>query len=124
MKKDGIAVSVSVTNTGKFQGKEVVQVYASTPQGMLGKPARVLVAFAKTAELEPGQTQELELTVPYSYLASYDETGVTGTASSYVMEKGEYVLFAGNSVRNVKEAGSFELKETKVLERLSQALAP
>ena len=122
--KDGVKLTVAVRNTGKNAGKEVVQVYASTPQGMLGKPARVLVAFAKTAELEPGQTQELELTVPYSYLASYDETGVTGTASSYVMEKGEYVLFAGNSVRNVKEAGSFELKETKVLERLSQALAP
>ena len=122
--QDCVKLTVAVRNTGKNAGKEVVQVYASTPQGMLGKPARVLVAFAKTAELEPGQTQELEMTVPYSYLASYDETGVTGTASSYVMEKGEYVLFAGNSVRNVKEAGSFELKETKVLERLSQALAP
>ena len=99
--KDGVKLTVAVRNTGKNGGKEVVQVYASTPQGMLGKPARVLVAFAKTAELEPGQTQELELTVPYSYLASYDETGVTGTASSYVMEKGEYVLFAVNSVRNV-----------------------
>ena len=83
--KDGVKLTVAVRNTGKNGGKEVVQVYASTPQGMLGKPARVLVAFAKTAELEPGQTQELELTVPYSYLASYDETGVTGTASSYVM---------------------------------------
>ena len=50
--KDGVKLTVAVRNTGKNGGKEVVQVYASTPQGMLGKPARVLVAFAKTAETD------------------------------------------------------------------------
>lgn len=119
-----VVLSVSVKNTGTFPGKEVVQVYASAPQGKLGKPVKVLVAFAKTKELKPGEEQELMLEVPFYYLASYDETGLSGIESAYVMESGEYTLFAGSSVRDVVRAGSFVLSETLVLDKLTQALAP
>ena len=124
VKKDGIAVSVSVTNTGKFQGKEVVQVYVRAPQGALGKPVMSLAGFAKTEALKPGESKELVINVPFDVMASYDETGVSGFISSYVLEKGVYRIYVGDSVRDVEEAGSFTIKETRQLEALSQALAP
>jgi len=117
-------VKVSVTNTGKLAGKEVVQVYAEMPQGKLGKPLRNLAGFAKTRELKPGEEEELVITVPFYTISSYDETGISGFASSYVLEKGTYRIYAGNSVRNVEEAGSFYVEETRQIEGLSQALAP
>lgn len=117
-------VKVSVTNTGKLAGKEVVQVYAEMPQGKLGKPLRNLAGFAKTRELKPGEEEELVITVPFYTISSYDETGISGFASSYVLEKGTYRIYAGNSVRNVEEAGSFFVEETRQIESLSQALAP
>lgn len=122
--RDEAAVGVSVANTGKFPGKEVVQVYVKAPQGALGKPAMSLAGFAKTRELKPGESCELVMAVPFTAIASYDETGVSGFASSYVLERGTYHIYVGNSVRDVEEAGSFILDETRRTEALSQALAP
>ena len=45
-------MSAMVANTGELKGKEVVQVYVKVPQGKLGNPARKLIGFAKTKELE------------------------------------------------------------------------
>ncbi len=117
-------ISCKVTNTGAYKGKEVVQVYASLPQGKLGKPLKTLVGFAKTKELMPAESVTVTIPVPYYGIASYDETGISGYASSYVLEEGKYTFFVGNQVRNLKEAGSFTLKETRQLQALSQALAP
>lgn len=119
-----VKLSISVKNTGLCAGKEVVQVYASAPQGKLGKAEKVLAGFAKTKELNPGESQQLKIEVPYTYLASYDETGTTGNASAFVMEKGEYTFFAGNSVRDTEKVGSFSIEETLVLDQCTQALAP
>ena len=84
-KTDSIELNVKVTNTGdKFAGKEVVQVYYEAPQGELGKPARELIAFAKTKKLAPGESQELTLEFKISDMASYDDSGVTGHKSCYV----------------------------------------
>ena len=117
-------ITCTVTNTGAYKGKEVVQIYASLPQGKLGKPFMNLAGFAKTGELAPGESETVTVTVPLYTIASYDETRLTGFASSYVLEEGTYMFFAGNSVRNVKEAGRFVITETKQLVQLSQALAP
>ena len=124
MREDEAALSFEVKNVGSVRGKEVVQVYVEPPQGKLGKPLRNLAGFVKTKELAPGESQEMSVTVPFYRIASYDETGVTGYASSYVLEQGEYIFYAGNSVREVKPAGSFELKENRLIEKLQQALAP
>ncbi|MGN0377902.1 MAG: glycoside hydrolase family 3 C-terminal domain-containing protein [Suilimivivens sp.] len=124
IKEDKIVVKISVTNTGKYSGKEVVQVYVKAPQGALGKPSMSLAGFAKTKELKPEESQELVITVPFDAIASYDETGLSGFASSYVLEKGTYHIYAGNSVRNVEEAGCFTIEETRQIAALTQALAP
>lgn len=125
-----IHLPVLVKNTGDtYSGKEVVQIYVSAPQGKLGKPAKVLAGYQKTKLLAPGESQEMTIDVPITGLASYDDSGVTGHKSCYVLEAGEYQFFAGNSVRNTEHvmiAGNtgYVLAKTQVVEELSEALAP
>lgn len=113
-----------VQNTGGYAAKEVVQVYAELPQGKLGQPRRILCGYAKTETLQPGQYAEIDLHIPAERLASYDDSGVTGHRSCYVMEAGEYRLFAGHDVRQAVPAGAFCLTELAVIARCEEALAP
>lgn len=119
-----ITLDVAVKNTGDVAGKEVVQIYAGAPQGKLGKASKVLVEFGKTKELAPGEEQVLRFCIPFYAFASYDEAGVTGYESAYVLEAGTYRFFAGSSVRDLQEAGSFVLAEDRLIEQCSQAMAP
>ena len=124
-----IALSIRVKNTGSAAGKEAAQVYVSAPQGQLGKPAKVLCGFAKTKLLAPGEEEVLELTIPVSRFASYDDSGVTGHKSCYVLEEGLYEIYVGNSVRctekaNVDGKGGYEIASCVVTEELKEALAP
>lgn len=124
-----IALSIRVKNTGAAAGKEAAQVYVSAPQGQLGKPAKVLCGFAKTKLLAPGEEEVLELTIPVSRFASYDDSGVTGHKSCYVLEEGLYKIYVGNSVRctekaNVDGKGGYEVSSCIVTEELEEALAP
>ena len=89
---EDISVSAVVTNTGKHTGREVAQLYVSSPAGKLDKPYQALAAFAKTKELKPGQTEELMLRFKLRELASYDET-----TSAWLLEKGDYILRLGSS---------------------------
>lgn len=120
-----ITLEVKVTNTGdKFSGKEVVQVYYEAPQGALGQPARQLCAYEKTENLAPGQSQTLKITFDINGIASYDDSGVTGNKSCYVLEPGDYNFYVGNSVKNNKLAYTYKIEELKVTEQLSEAACP
>ncbi|MDE6671939.1 MAG: glycoside hydrolase family 3 C-terminal domain-containing protein [Ruminococcus sp.] len=121
---DSVTLRVKVTNTGSYSGKEVVQVYCRQPQGELGKPAKVLCGFAKTKTLAPSESQILEIKVNYYDVASYDDSGVTGHRFCWVLEKGQYKFWVGNSVRNTKIVCSCNIEETKVLQKCSQAMPP
>ncbi len=122
--EEEIQISLDVCNTGKYSGKEVVQVYFSAPQGKLGKPARQLAAFRKTKELQPGESQHLILTFPVAQMASYDDLGKI-RKSAYLLEAGSYTFHVGTSIRNTVEADYvLELKEDKVVEQLSAKLVP
>ena len=121
---DTINFRVRVVNTGSVAGKEVVQIYCEAPQGRLGKPARVLCAYRKTIKLDPRQYQDLRLKVPMRAIASYDDSGVTGYKSCWVLEEGEYVFHLGSSVRDTKPCGSFRLNGTAPIEQLEEAMAP
>ena len=123
--RDGkIALSVSVTNTGSRAGKEVAQVYVAPPQGKLGKPARSLAAFRKTALLQPGETQELAFTLDRDQFASYDDSGVTGHKSCMVLEAGIYQMFVGCDVRSAFPAGSVFVPKTVAVARLRERCSP
>lgn len=119
-----VKLSVSVKNIGSYKGKEVIEVYCEAPQGRLGKAARVLCGFEKTRELVPQEEQVVEIAVDIAKLASYDDSGVTGNRSCYVLEAGEYKFYVGSDVRSAEYACSFEQGEDLVTERLTQALAP
>lgn len=121
---DRIKVVSRVTNTGKVAGREVVQIYYNPPQGKLAKPVRNLIEFGKTKTLAPGESEELVFLLDIVKMASFDDGGYTGHKNCYVLEAGEYEIYAGNSVRSAVKAGSFNLADTVVVKELSEALAP
>ena len=121
--KDKFKVAVVVRNTGNVKGKEVVQVYAKVPQGKLGNPEKKLVGFVKTKELKPGEKEEICIVVSKYDMASYDDSGITGYKSCYVLEEGTYEIFAGSDVRSAEMAGCYEEKFC-VVEKLQESYAP
>ena len=121
--EEELTVAAEVVNTGAVKGKEVVQVYAKVPQGKLGNPARRLIGFAKTGELKPGEKEEVVIAIPKYDLTSYDDSGVTGHKSCYVLEEGTYEIFVGSDVRSAESAGCYEEK-FRVVEKLQEAYAP
>lgn len=119
-----VTIKATVTNTGNVSGQQVVQVYVSKAQGVLGNPAMELVEFAKTKELAPQESQDLEFVITNYQLASFDDSGVTSHKNAYVMQAGEYEFYVGENVRNSKEAGIVKLQDLKVVEQLTEAMAP
>ncbi|MBR4426787.1 MAG: fibronectin type III-like domain-contianing protein, partial [Spirochaetales bacterium] len=85
-----VVVEVDVTNTGKRSGKEVVQVYASSPKGRLDKCRKDLAGFAKTDLLNPGCTETVKVSFDMKDIASYDTLH-----SSFVLENGDYIVRVG-----------------------------
>ncbi len=101
-----------------------MQVYYGAPQGLLGKPARELIAYQKTEKLEPGQAQVLTISFPVDAMASYDDLGKV-TEAAYVLEKGVYSFYVGNSVRDaVKIDYIYELLKDRVTQKLTHRAAP
>ena len=105
--KDKITVSVGVTNIGDVAGKEAVQVYVSSPSGKLIKTVRDLAAFVKTPLIGPGESKTVDAVFKLSDLASYDEE-----TERYILESGNYIIYAGNSSRNLSKAGALVLDDT------------
>lgn len=119
-----ITIDVSVKNIGEFSGREIVQVYFEAPQGLLGKSVRELCAFAKTRLLEPQAEEILHLEFEIENMAAYDDSGVTGNKSCYLLEKGDYNIYAGSCVRCAEKVYTYTVEETKAVKKCSEALAP
>ena len=115
--KNAVEVSTTVKNTGSVSGKEVAQVYVKAPKGKLEKPAQELKAFAKTSELQPGESEVLTMTIPVRMLASFDEAN-----SQWLTEAGTYTFCIGNSSRNIAATATLKLGE--YTEKTTNALAP
>ncbi len=127
-----ITVSVDVTNTGDIAGKEVVQVYFSAPQKTqdgsvkLSKAAMELSGFKKTKLLAPNESETITISFDINEMASYDDMGLTGAKSAYVLEAGNYNVYVGNSVREAasRKAGTYTQESFKITEQLTQYLSP
>lgn len=115
-------VSVSVKNIGSCSGKEVVQIYVNPPMGTDGRPVRELADFAKTRLLSSGEIQDIAFDIPMTKFKRYCETGENKFC--YVVEKGDYGIYAGTDVRSAKIAGKYSVSETIVLEKLQSAMPP
>ncbi|MBO5023392.1 MAG: glycoside hydrolase family 3 C-terminal domain-containing protein [Clostridia bacterium] len=119
-----IFVNADVTNIGKRAGKEVVQVYYSAPKGRISKEKIALAAFAKTPLIQPGKTVTVNMMFNVSDMASFDDMGDV-EKSAYVLEKGEYKIFVGTSVRdNVCADYKYVLDEDVIVEKLNSYCAP
>ena len=114
-----ITISVEVKNTGKVAGREVVQVYSGAPSGKLEKPEEELVAFGKTAILQPGKSEKMSFTIDAKTLASFDEA-----SSGWIAEAGDYVLKVGASSKDIKLKDSFNIAGDIKVETVSNSLAP
>ncbi len=108
-----IQVSVSVKNTGDTAGKEVVQIYAALPGGQVEKEAHRLVAYEKTALLQPQEEQTLILKIPAERFAFYEEE-----KAAWIMGKGFYGIFAGTSLESAELAGGLKLDQDVILEKV------
>ena len=97
-KGDVYEVTVTVKNTGNYEGKEVVELYISAPDNKAAnKPAKELKAYAKTKQMKPGESETLTLLVKAEDLASFDED-----ASAWVVTEGEYQFLIGASSQDIK----------------------
>lgn len=122
--EEAVRLRVEAANIGSCAGKEVVQVYGCPPQGKLGKPGRILVAFAKTPLLQPGERTELVFDIPMERFASYDDSGVTGRKSCWVLEAGRYTVCVGTDVCSAAPAGAFDVAELRVIRACREAASP
>ena len=111
-KGDAFEISVTVKNTGKLEGKEVVELYISAPDNKAAnKPVKELKAYAKTKLLAPDETETVVMTVKAADLASFDEA-----ASAWVVAAGEYQFLVGASSQDIKAVlkATAKAQQTKV----------
>ncbi len=97
MKNDTINVMATITNSGSFAGKEVVQIYTSKPDTKIDRPLKELRTFAKTKSLNAGEATILTLQIPVSELSYWSEE-----ASQWILEKGLYSIQVGASSRDIR----------------------
>lgn len=121
---DDIRLQFTVRNTGTAAGKEVVQIYYSAPQGRLGRPARELAIYHKTGLLEPGGTEDVELRFPLSQMAAYDDSGVTGYLSCFVLEKGAYEIYVSTDSLTDLYSYTVILEDSLAVIQCTKALPP
>lgn len=112
-----IVATVTVKNTGKVAGKEIAQLYLTSPVGNIEKPEKELKGFAKTKLLAPGESQTLTFTLEPRDLCSFDET-----QSAWVAEGGNYTVKIGASSRNILLQKDFTLPKTLVVEKVNNVL--
>lgn len=107
-----LSMEVCVRNIGnRYSGREVVQLYAACPQTGMPKEYSRLCGFKKTGLLKPGQEETVKISFPLKALASFDQE-----KCAWVLEKGLYGIFVGNSAEKTTLAGAFSVEEEAIIE--------
>ena len=112
-----LTATVEVRNTGRSEGKEVVQLYLTAPGKKLDKPAMELRGFKKSKLLKPGESQVLSFDISKEDLASFDPV-----LSAWTAEKGLYTVKAGASSKNLHQTATFNLGNDIIVKKESPAL--
>ena len=113
-----MTATVTVKNTGKVAGKEVVQLYLSAPSKSIDKPSSELKAFGKTNLLQPGESQTITLTLNPKDLASF----IT-SKNAWIAEPGTYKVAIGTSSLNTKQTATFTLAAETIVEKTNSAFS-
>ncbi|WP_134087934.1 glycoside hydrolase family 3 C-terminal domain-containing protein [Olivibacter sp. XZL3] len=116
---DTLQVSISLKNKGTVAGREVVQVYLRAPGKSMHKPTKELKAFAKTNLLAPGETQQVNIQLGPSALASFDSQ-----TSAWEVEAGQYELYFGSSSQDIRAKVAFNVPKAFTVQRVKKLLAP
>ena len=107
--KDKLEVSLTVTNTGKVKGKEVIQLYVADKESTVHRPVKELKAFDKI-ELEAGESKSVNFNLnkrDFSYYSKvYDR---------WLAESGEFQILVGSSSRDIRLKGNLNLNNTEKL---------
>jgi beta-glucosidase len=103
-KNDSIRISLNISNTGKRDGLETVQIYVSQPDAPVKKPVRELKAFKKVA-VPAGESAKVNLLIAVADLAWFDEERMSWTVSP-----GKYLIAAGKSSRDIHKISEIEIK--------------
>ena len=111
--KDGFRATVTVKNSGKVAGKEVVELYVSAPAGNLVKPEQELKGFAKTKELQPGESQTITIDVDLYSLASFNEV-----ADQWETAAGNYTVKFGANVEDIRCTAPYKLAKGQIWKAL------
>ncbi len=114
-----ISVNVTVKNTGKVAGKEVVQLYLAAPATDLEKPSQELKGFGKTKLLQPGDSQQLSFELDAMALASF-RSGI----SSWMADKGDYQVRIGASSNDIRLKADFNVAGEILVEKVHDVLYP
>lgn len=114
-----LSVTAEVRNVGERAGKESVLVYVGSPSGRLKKPVRSFAGFEKTRLLSPNESETLTLEIPAKDFAVYDDK-----ARAFVLEAGEYTVYAGGGIGEAEKIGSFILTQEQVVEETCSVLPP
>ena len=104
LKGDTINIEMKIKNTGRYPGKDVVQVYVTKVMTDIDRPVQELKVFHKTRKLEPMETESLILKIPLQDLSFWDEK-----ARDWKLEKGTYTIKSGSSSKDIKVSGNIEL---------------
>ena len=94
---DTLKVDISVSNTGDCKGKEVVQIYLTKPDSKIDRPVQELKAFSKTSILNPSEAANLTFKIPLNELTYWNEK-----ESKWTLEKGQYIVRASSSSRDIR----------------------
>ena len=101
---DQLTFTIPVTNTGNVAGAETIQLYISDKQASVDRPVKELKAFQKVF-LQPGETQQVSLTINRQSLSFYDEV-----RGEWVAEPGAFEALVGTASDNLPVRCAFNLK--------------
>jgi len=101
---DVITTTLKVKNTGKYAGKETIQLYVSKTGSAVERADKELKAFTKV-NIAAGETASVTLSIPVKDLAYYDEK-----TNKWVVEPGEYKLLAGKSSKDIEQSGTISIE--------------
>jgi beta-glucosidase len=114
-----VTITVDIRNSGKDDGREVVQLYIAAPQKKLDKPSMELKGFAKTKLLQPGEQQTISFTIDRQAISSFDHE-----SSSWIAGAGAYEVRIGASSKDIRQKASFSVARDIAAGNVSRSLVP